>query len=264
MLLVGDSAAMVVYGYDSTIPVTVDELHPARGRRRARLVARDGRGRPAVRLLPGLARAGARDRGPLHEGGRRPRGQARGRRARAPAGRAARRRPASRSWATSASPRSRCTPSAATACRVAARTASRLLQDAKALQAAGAFAVVLEVVPADLAAQVTEVLGSPRSASAPARAPTPRCIVWQDMAGLTPGRTAKFVKKYADLHGVLLAGRRRSGPPTSSPAPTPARSTPTPDSPGTQRPRRSVDEPAASVRVACGQTSVTRRPAWAL
>ncbi len=31
-------------------------------------------------------------------------------------------------------------------------------------------------------------------------------IVWQDMAGLTPGRTAKFVKKYADMHGVLLAG----------------------------------------------------------
>ena len=55
VLLVGDSAAMVVYGHDTTMPVTVDDLIPltaavVRGTSRAH-----GRGRPAVRLLPGVA-----------------------------------------------------------------------------------------------------------------------------------------------------------------------------------------------------------------
>jgi 3-methyl-2-oxobutanoate hydroxymethyltransferase len=81
---------------------------------------------------------------------------------------------------------------------------ARLLQDAKALQSAGAFSVVLEVVPADLAAHVTEILSIPTVGIGAGAATDAQVIVWQDMAGLTPGRPAKFVKKYADLHGVLL------------------------------------------------------------
>ena len=62
VLLVGDSAANVVYGYDTTVPVTVDELLPlVRGVVRG-TAARARRRRPAVRLVPGLAAAGARDR----------------------------------------------------------------------------------------------------------------------------------------------------------------------------------------------------------
>jgi 3-methyl-2-oxobutanoate hydroxymethyltransferase len=80
----------------------------------------------------------------------------------------------------------------------------RLLQDAKALQSAGAFSVVLEVVPADLATQVTAVLEIPTIGIGAGGGTDAQVIVWQDMAGLTPGRTAKFVKKYADVHGVLL------------------------------------------------------------
>jgi 3-methyl-2-oxobutanoate hydroxymethyltransferase len=80
----------------------------------------------------------------------------------------------------------------------------RLLQDAKALQSAGAFSVVLEVVPADLAAQVTEVLDIPTIGIGAGAGTDAQVIVWQDMAGLTPGRTAKFVKKYADVRTVLL------------------------------------------------------------
>jgi 3-methyl-2-oxobutanoate hydroxymethyltransferase len=80
----------------------------------------------------------------------------------------------------------------------------RLVQDAKALESAGAFAVVLEVVPADLAAHVTEAVGIPTIGIGAGAATDAQVIVWQDMAGLTPGRTAKFVKRYADLHGVLL------------------------------------------------------------
>ena len=62
VLLVGDSAANNVFGYETTLPVTVDELLPlVRAVTRA-ATPRAGRRRPAVRLLPGVARAGARAR----------------------------------------------------------------------------------------------------------------------------------------------------------------------------------------------------------
>jgi len=83
----------------------------------------------------------------------------------------------------------------------------RLLHDAKALEAAGAFSVVLECVPAELAARVTESLSIPTIGIGAG----PRCdaqvLVWQDMAGLTP-HTAKFVKRYADVAGVLGSAAR--------------------------------------------------------
>ena len=59
VLLVGDSAANNVYGYETTLPVTVDELMPLVRAVARSAHARAGRGRPAVRLLPGVARAGA-------------------------------------------------------------------------------------------------------------------------------------------------------------------------------------------------------------
>ena len=77
-----------------------------------------------------------------------------------------------------------------------------LLHDAKVLQAAGAFAVVLECVPAALAARVTETLTIPTIGIGAGPGCDAQVLVWQDMAGLSP-RTAKFVKKYADVAGVL-------------------------------------------------------------
>ena len=78
----------------------------------------------------------------------------------------------------------------------------QLLHDAKTLEAAGAFAAVLECVPADLAARVTEALSIPTVGIGAGSACDAQVLVWQDMAGLSP-RTAKFVKKYADVAGVL-------------------------------------------------------------
>jgi 3-methyl-2-oxobutanoate hydroxymethyltransferase len=78
----------------------------------------------------------------------------------------------------------------------------RLLRDAKSLQAAGAFALVLECVPAELAAQVTAELSIPTIGIGAGGSCDAQVLVWQDMAGLTPN-TAKFVKKYADIGGVL-------------------------------------------------------------
>lgn len=78
-----------------------------------------------------------------------------------------------------------------------------LMRDAKALEAAGACAVVLEVVPADLAARVSEVLTIPTIGIGAGAATDAQVIVWQDMAGLTSGPRPKFVKAYADLRTTL-------------------------------------------------------------
>jgi 3-methyl-2-oxobutanoate hydroxymethyltransferase len=78
----------------------------------------------------------------------------------------------------------------------------RLLQDAKALQAAGAFSVVLECVPAELGARITQSLTIPTIGIGAGPDCDAQVLVWQDMAGLSP-RTAKFVKRYADVAGVL-------------------------------------------------------------
>jgi 3-methyl-2-oxobutanoate hydroxymethyltransferase len=82
--------------------------------------------------------------------------------------------------------------------------AHRLLQDAKALQAAGAFAVVLEVVPSEVAAQVTRQLHVPTVGIGAGPSCDAQVLVWQDMAGLRgEGKPAKFVKEFADVGAVL-------------------------------------------------------------
>jgi 3-methyl-2-oxobutanoate hydroxymethyltransferase len=203
VLLVGDSAAMVVYGHDSTLPVTVDELIPlvrgvVRGSSRAMVVADLPFGSYQASPAQALETAARfmKETG-AHavklEGG-------------------ARVLPQVELLAASGIPvmaHLGLTPQSVHAMggyRVQGRGEDgvTLLQDAKALQAAGAFAVVLEVVPADLAASVTEALAIPTIGIGAGAGTDAQVIVWQDMAGLTPGRTAKFVKKYADVHGVLL------------------------------------------------------------
>ncbi len=201
VLLVGDSAAMVVYGHDSTIPVTVDDLIPltaavVRGTSRALVVADLPFG--SYQASPGAALAAAtrflKEAG-AHavklEGGQRVARQvedlvAAGIPVMAHIG---------------------LTPQSVNAFggyRVQGRgeDGARLLHDAKVLEAAGAFSVVLECVPAALAAQVTEALTIPTIGIGAGPDCDAQVLVWQDMAGLSP-RTAKFVKKYADLASVL-------------------------------------------------------------
>jgi 3-methyl-2-oxobutanoate hydroxymethyltransferase len=83
-------------------------------------------------------------------------------------------------------------------------TAQRVLDDAKAVEAAGAFAVVMEMVPGDVAGQVTRELSIPTIGIGAGNECDGQVLVWQDAFGLRTGRMAKFVKQYADLHGVLL------------------------------------------------------------
>jgi 3-methyl-2-oxobutanoate hydroxymethyltransferase len=70
------------------------------------------------------------------------------------------------------------------------------------MEAAGAFAVVLEAVPAPLAARVTESLTIPTIGIGAGPDCDAQVLVWQDMAGLSP-RTPKFVRQYADVGSIL-------------------------------------------------------------
>lgn len=82
--------------------------------------------------------------------------------------------------------------------------AAELVTAAQALADAGAFAVVMEMVPADVAAQVTSKLGIPTIGIGAGNGTDAQVLVWQDMAGLRTGRMPRFVKQYADVHGELL------------------------------------------------------------
>ena len=87
-------------------------------------------------------------------------------------------------------------------------TAQRILDDAKYVEAAGAFAVVMEMVPGDVAAKVTRELSIPTIGIGAGPDCDGQVLVWQDAFGLRTGRMAKFVKQYADMHGVLLDAAR--------------------------------------------------------
>jgi 3-methyl-2-oxobutanoate hydroxymethyltransferase len=204
VLLVGDSAANVVYGYDTTVPVTVDELLPlvrgvVRGTQRALVVADLPFGsyqaspQQALETASRFMKEGGAQAVKL-EGGQRVAAQVE----------------ALVSAGIPVMAHIGLTPQSVNAFggyRVQGRGdegAHRLLQDAKALQAAGAFAVVLEVVPSEVAAQVTRQLHVPTVGIGAGPSCDAQVLVWQDMAGLRgDGKPAKFVKEFADVGAVL-------------------------------------------------------------
>jgi len=202
VLLVGDSAANVVYGYDTTVPVTVDELIPlvrgvVRGAEHALVVADlpfgSYEGGPAQALATAtrfLKEAGAH--AVKLEGGERVADQiatltAAGIPVMAHIG---------------------FTPQSVNSLggfRVQGRGdgAEQTVADAIAVAEAGAFAVVMEMVPAELATQITGKLTIPTIGIGAGRNCDAQVLVWQDMAGLTSGKTAKFVKRFGDVGGEL-------------------------------------------------------------
>jgi len=78
-----------------------------------------------------------------------------------------------------------------------------LVEAARALEAAGAFAVLIEMVPADVAAQITAAVSVPTVGIGAGSDCDAQVLVWQDMAGLRTGQLPRFVKQYADMHGLL-------------------------------------------------------------
>lgn len=203
VLLVGDSAANNVLGYETTVPVTVEEMIPL-----VRAVSRTARRALVVADLPfGSYQAGPEQalatsmrmmkEGLAHavklEGG-------------------ARVAPSVETIVGAGIPvmaHIGFTPQSEHALggyRVQGRgeAADRLVSDALAVQAAGAFAVVLEMVPAPVAAEVTKALEIPTIGIGAGPDCDAQVLVWQDMMGLRTGRAPRFVKRYADLNAVML------------------------------------------------------------
>ncbi len=203
VLLVGDSAANNVFGYETTVPVTVEEMLPlvravVRGTRRALVVGDLPFGSYEEGPTQAL-RTGVRylKEGGCHavklEGGRRVAAQIQA--------------------LTEAgipvmahigfTPQSEHTIGGY---RVQGRgdAAEEVLADARAVAEAGAFAVVLEMVPGEVAKHVTHDLAIPTIGIGAGPDTDAQVLVWQDMAGLRSGAPVpRFVKRYADLATVL-------------------------------------------------------------
>src|SRR3990170_5556188 len=199
VVLVGDSAAMTVLGHDSTVPATMEEMlvltrAVTRGAHRPLVVADMPFGsfqvsdedalRNAIRFVkeaqadavklegagPSLSRARA-----IVEAGIPVMGHV------------------------------GLTPQSATALggfKAQGRTAEkarRLVEDALALEQAGCFSLVLEAVPAPVAARITELLSIPTLGIGAGAACDGQVLVWHDLLGLYEGASPRFVKRYADL-----------------------------------------------------------------
>jgi 3-methyl-2-oxobutanoate hydroxymethyltransferase len=208
VLLVGDSAANNVFGYETTLPVTAEELLPL-----VRAVVRATTVALVVADLP----FGSYEEGPTQalrtsvrfmkeggahavklEGGRRTAEQIRA--------------------ITGAgipvmahigfTPQSEHTIGGY---RVQGRgsDAEEVIADARAVAEAGAFAVVLEMVPGEVAKQITKELTIPTVGIGAGPDTDAQVLVWQDMAGLREGKAPRFVKRYADLSGVLTEATRQ-------------------------------------------------------
>jgi 3-methyl-2-oxobutanoate hydroxymethyltransferase len=199
LVLVGDSAADNVLGYDSTVPVTIDELlvlvrAVARGADRAIVVgdlpfgsfqiSNDEAVRNAVRFV----KEGGADVVKL-EG----------------AGPTLERVQAIVAAGIPVMGHLGLTPQSATmlggyrAQGRSAEKARRLLADARALEAAGCFSLVLEAVPAAVAARITEAVSIPTIGIGAGSECDGQVLVWHDILGLAARPPARFVKRYAEL-----------------------------------------------------------------
>lgn len=202
VLLVGDSAAMVMLGYDSTVPITVDELlvmvkAVTRSAKRALVVADLPFGSYQAGITDALTNATRM----IKEGG---------------------------ATAVKLEGGERIAPQVAALVEAGIPVmghlgltpqsvnvfggykvqgkgddAEKLIADALALQAAGAFAIVLEVIPAQLAKEVTAQLRIPTIGIGAGSDVDAQVLVWQDLMGLTADPAPRFVKRYSNLRDEM-------------------------------------------------------------
>ncbi|GAA2465061.1 3-methyl-2-oxobutanoate hydroxymethyltransferase [Winogradskya humida] len=202
VLLVGDSAANNVFGYETTLPVTTDELIPlvravVRATSTALIVAdlpfgsyEEGPAQALRTAVRFMKEAGAH--AVKLEGGRRVAAQIE----------------ALTGAGIPVMAHVGFTPQSEHILggyRVQGRgdAAEEVIADARAVTEAGAFAVVLEMVMGDVAKQITKELPIPTVGIGAGPDTDAQVLVWQDMAGLREGKAPRFVKRYADLAGVL-------------------------------------------------------------
>jgi 3-methyl-2-oxobutanoate hydroxymethyltransferase len=203
VVLVGDSAAMTVLGHDSTVPASMDEMivltrAVTRGARRPLVIADMPFGSFQVSDAEAVANAirfvkeAGADAVKL-EG----------------AGPSLSRAQAIVGAGIPVMGHIGLTPQSATALggfKAQGRTADqarRLVDDARALEAAGCFSIVLEAVPAPVADEITGHLTVPTIGIGAGGGTDGQVLVWHDLLGLYDGQSPRFVKQYADLASVI-------------------------------------------------------------
>lgn len=87
-----------------------------------------------------------------------------------------------------------------------AQGAIQLLEDALALQSVGCFAIVFEAVPAAISESIVAKLDVPAIGIGAGPATAGQVLVYHDLLGITTGRSPKFVKRYAEVHEAMVAG----------------------------------------------------------
>ncbi|HEX5983742.1 MAG TPA: 3-methyl-2-oxobutanoate hydroxymethyltransferase [Solirubrobacterales bacterium] len=92
-----------------------------------------------------------------------------------------------------------------------AQGAIKLLEDALALQSVGCFAIVFEAVPDAITAEIVSRLEVPTIGIGAGLGTSGQVLVFHDLLGITTGRMAKFVKRYADVHDTMVEAVRRYG-----------------------------------------------------
>lgn len=203
LVLVGDSAAMTVLGHDSTVPATMDEMivltrAVTRGARRPLVIADmpfgsfqvsdDDAIRNAIRFVKEAGADAVKVEG---------------------AGPTLTRVSAIVGAGIPVMGHVGLTPQSATmlggfkAQGRTAEKAARLVSDARALEAAGCFSIVLEAVPAPVADEVTRRLAVPTIGIGAGAGTDGQVLVWHDLLGLYEGSSPRFVKRYADLAGTI-------------------------------------------------------------
>jgi 3-methyl-2-oxobutanoate hydroxymethyltransferase len=207
IVLVGDSGAQVVLGHPSTVPVTVEEMlvlaqAARRGLTTPLLVcdlpfgSYEVSDEQAVATAVRFVKEASADAVKLEGGGRMPASRIR----------------AITDAGIPVMGHVGLTPQTAVALggfAAQGRTveaARRVLGDALAVQEAGAFSLVLEAIPSDLAAEITPRLQIPAIGIGAGTAVDGQVLVLHDLLGLTEGRAAKFVKRYASLLDAMVDG----------------------------------------------------------
>ncbi len=211
VILVGDSAAMVVLGYDSTLPVTVDEMvmltgAVARAKPRALVVgdmpfmSYQAEVADAVRTAGRFIKDGGASAVKL-EGGVKFVDRVR---AIVDAG-------------IPVMGHIGLTPQSVHefgGYRIQGKSDDsrvKLLADAKALEEAGCFSLVLEAMPSDLGAEITQAISMPTIGIGAGAACDGQVLVINDILGYTTGRAARFVRSYGDARSLVLDAARRFG-----------------------------------------------------
>jgi 3-methyl-2-oxobutanoate hydroxymethyltransferase len=209
LILVGDSSGMVVHGRESTVPVTLDEIvfmtqWVTRGAKRPIVVADmpfgsyEASNEQAVGNAIRLVKEGGADAVKLERGGT-----------------SVARAKAIVDAGVAVMGHVGLTPQTAMVLggfKAQGRTADRaqkLVEDARALQEAGCFAVVLEAMPSAVARAATEALEVPTIGIGAGADTDGQVLVWHDMLGYYEGHAPRFVKRYADLGTVIVEALSR-------------------------------------------------------